>query len=99
MDSTLHVDIRLPEGVAYNTGDNLKIYPQTSKELISRLLSHLDISPQSCLGFSSKSKLPFPNTITIEDLFTHYIDLQAVLKKTTIKGLLDIAKSESAKRE
>lgn len=98
-DSTLHVDIRLPENASYKTGENLKIYPQTSKELVHKLLNHLDLNPKSTLSFESKSKLPFPSTITVEELFTHYIDLQGYLKKTTIKALQDIAKTENAKTE
>lgn len=99
IDSTLHVDIRLPENVVYHTGENLKIYPQTSNELIQRLLVHLDINPKSKLTFQSRSKLPFPSGITVENLLTHYIDLQGFLKKTTIKALLEIAKTETAKTE
>ena len=99
MDSTFHVDIRLQEGASYNTGENIKIYPQTSQELINRLLSHLNIKPQSKLAFESKSKMPFPTSITVNDLFTHYIDLQSFLKKSTIKALLDMAKTELAKTE
>ncbi len=99
IDSTLHLDIRLPEGVSYNTGENLKIYPQTSKQLITKLLDHLGMNAFSKLTFVTKSKAPFPSGITVEELLTDYIDLQAFLKKSTIKALLDISKSESAKSE
>lgn len=57
------------------------------------------MSASSMLTFVAKSKLPFPSGITIEELLTEYVDLQAVLKKSTIKALLDIAKSEAAKSE
>lgn len=99
IDSTLHVDIRLPENAIYHTGENLKIYPQTNKELVHKLLVHLQINPSSKLTFKSRSKLPFPSAITAEELMTHYIDLQGTLKKTTIKALLDLAKSDTIKKE
>ena len=98
-ESTLHVEIKLPEGVTYKTAGNLKIYPKTSQALINRLLSHQGWSADTVLTFESKSKLPFPSPIKLTQLLREYVDLQGMLKKSNLKALYEIAKAKSTRDE
>lgn len=98
-DSTLHVDIKLPEGVTYKTAENLKIYPRSNPILVNRLLNHLGLSGDLILQFESKSKLPFKSPISLAELLFEYLDIQGMLKKSSIKQLMDVAINPAVKSE
>jgi len=97
VNSTLHVEMSLPSGVTYRTGQNLKFYPQNSPESISQVLECLSLQPSDLLHISrpNSNLLPFPSPISAQELLTHFLDLQGTLTRAHIKNLLQVVKTAS----
>lgn len=95
-ESTLQVDIRLPEGVVYKTAENLKVYPENSPQLVLKALECVGLASSTRINFFAKGKLPFPNTIDAGELLSKYVDLQGYLSKAAVKNLKDLLPANSA---
>ena len=63
IESTLQVDIKVSPGIAYKTGENLKIYPENSKESVRKALECTGLAHDTVLVFESAGKIPFPSPI------------------------------------
>jgi NADPH-ferrihemoprotein reductase len=101
---TLHIELELPQGVTYETASNLVVYPENSEEAIRTVcdkilgLDHtqkFSLSTNKRFAKNRNIKKPFPSPITVGDYLRKYIDLQGVLKKTTLKALAELLTKES----
>ena len=82
------MDIELPNGVTYQTGWNLKLYPQNQQKYIDKALKVLGLSPSQLLSFKSK-KLRFPSVVSVDGFLRNYIDLQSQIKKSQLASLIE----------
>jgi len=90
---TIHIEMNLPEGVTYETASNLILYPENCEENVDLVLKNvLELNGDEKFSlrlnkrFSGNIKKPFPSPITVREYLTRWIDLQGVLKKTTLKN-------------
>ena len=101
---TLHIELELPQGVSYETASNLVLYPENSEEAVRTVCDKilgLDVAQKFSLSTNKRFaknrniKKPFPSPITVGDYLRKYIDLQGVLKKTTLKALAELLTKEA----
>ena len=72
-----HIEIKLPEGMSYRTGDYLAILPLNPSESVQRVMRHFGLVPDASLTITSKGESTLPTGVPISaiDLFTSYLEL------------------------
>lgn len=89
--STRHIEIALPEGIAYQPGDHLCVVPVNPPELVERALKRIGIDADAYIRVESRSQMrgPFPSgsTFSVRRLAERYGELQAVATRKDI-GIL-----------
>lgn len=92
--STRHIEIRLPEGAAYQEGDHLGVLPENSKELVGRVLARFGLKGEEHVvleGSSGRANhLPTGQPVQLEQLLASYVELQ---EPATRAQLRELAKS------
>ncbi len=89
--STRHIELKLPEGLTYRTGDHLGIYPQNSQALLERVYQRFQLQPAKLLKIGQtsqiKSSLPLHQVISLEDLLKYFVELQEPISRKQIQIL------------
>ena len=77
--SKRHIEIELPKGMEYNSGDYLSILPSNPKENIDRIFRRLGYSVDTQITIQAEAMqqfhLPVGYPITLLDIFTNYVEL------------------------
>ncbi|GAA1614098.1 flavodoxin domain-containing protein [Actinoplanes couchii] len=76
--SKRHLEIRLPEGVTYRTGDYLSVRPENDPVLVTRMLNRLGLRPDRICTIDTdlpESLIPVGHPLTAEELLLRYVDL------------------------
>ena len=92
--SKRHVEIALPDGMTYRTGDYLAVLPLNPGGLLQRALSHfrLDYDAQVVLAMERGSTfLPTGTPVAVGELLSSYVDLAAPATRQQIGHLADVA--------
>jgi cytochrome P450/NADPH-cytochrome P450 reductase len=93
--STRHLEIALPAGVGYTTGDHLGVLPRNGLEEIRRVLLRFKLDPGTYLTISSsaatRSHLPLGETVPLLEVLSSYVELQDVPSRTQIATLAEHA--------
>lgn len=79
-----HLEVKLPQGQGYTTGDYLAILPFTPADSVSRAMKHFNIASGATVTIKpgSATFLPTGVTISAADLLRGYVELgQPVTKK------------------
>ncbi|MFW5438051.1 bifunctional cytochrome P450/NADPH--P450 reductase [Paenibacillus apiarius] len=89
--STRHIEIELPEGVSYQEGDHVGVFPLNRKELIERVLSRfgLDGNDHVILHTTglSVAHLPLDRPVKLYDLLNRSVELQEAATRAQIREL------------
>ncbi len=89
--STRHVELELPDGVAYRAGDHLGVIPRNADALVERVAARfgLDsaVSIRLRLPGGRKTFLPVDHPIRVGRLLADYIELQDPATRKQIQGL------------
>ena len=91
--SKRHIEIRLPTGMSYSTGDYLAILPLNPSESVQRVMRHFSLAPDASLTITSnaESTLPIDVPISAIDLFTSYVELaQPATKRASLPSPLTL---------
>lgn len=91
--ATRDIRLRLPEGARYATGDHLAVYPQNHPATVSELCERLDLDPDAmatlCAAPASAARgLPLDEALPLRELLTHFVELQDVVSRQTLRTLL-----------
>ena len=101
--STRHIEFQLPNGVTYQAGDHLGIYPQNPAHLIGKVCTRFGIKSDTVIRLShlnyQTSHLPLHQDISVEDLLTHYLELQEVATKRQVKILAEYTECPPEKQK
>lgn len=92
-ESTLHIELELPAGKTYKTACNALIFPENTEANVRRALQVVDLPENQLIRVVSAggdTKLPCPEYVTAGNFFRRWVDLQGVLKKSTLKALAKI---------
>jgi cytochrome P450 / NADPH-cytochrome P450 reductase len=101
--STRHLEVQLPEGVTYQEGDHLGVFPSNRRENVERILRRfgLDGKDQVILTASgvSASHLPLDRPVSLHDLLSHSIELQEPATRAQIREAAAFTVCPPHKRE
>ncbi|WP_454723690.1 MULTISPECIES: bifunctional cytochrome P450/NADPH--P450 reductase [Cupriavidus] len=91
--ATRDIRLRLPEGTRYATGDHLAVYPQNQPAVVRDLCERLDLDPDAMVTLSAAHAaaargLPLDEALPVRELLTHFIELQDVVSRQTLRTLL-----------
>lgn len=91
--STRHLEIALPEGMTYRTGDHLGVLSRNSTALIQRVAARFNFSKDSLIRIrantTGKTYLPTGEPIKAADLLTTHVELQDVATRAQIQVLAE----------
>ncbi|TMH26190.1 MAG: cytochrome P450 [Betaproteobacteria bacterium] len=99
--STRHIELELPDGVAYRAGDHLGVIPHNSEQLVRRVASRFgferDVFVRLHARDDRKTFLPVGERVSLYTLLSDYAELQAVAARSHIQTLAAHAESLLAK--
>ncbi|MHA7132939.1 bifunctional cytochrome P450/NADPH--P450 reductase [Oerskovia turbata] len=78
--SKRHLELRLPPGVAYRTGDYLSVLPHNHPDLVARLLDRLGLRAAQYVTVESPApagRIPLGRATRLDDLLARAVDLAA----------------------
>ncbi len=91
--STRHLEIALPKGITYQTGDHLGVYPENPLVLVARVCKRFGLEKQEILKLQNASKikkhLPLDTPISVQDLLTYFVELQSPATAKQLQKLID----------
>ena len=89
--STRHIEVSLPEGMTYRTGDHLCVVPRNDVDLVRRVETRFGLAPQTQVKLTSASgghaQLPTGAPVSTRRLLTDYLELQAVASRKNVETL------------
>lgn len=88
--SKRHLEVRLPEGVGYRTGDYLSVLPQNHPSLVTRMLARLRVPGERLVTIGSDApsgRIPVGIPTRIDDLLTRHVDLSAPATRAAVAHL------------
>ncbi|TXI84116.1 MAG: cytochrome P450 [Cupriavidus sp.] len=90
--STRHIRLQLPAGTTYVAGDHVAVWPQNAPALVTALCERLDLDPMAMVTLSAPQGtargLPLGEALPLGQLLTHFIELQDVVSRQTLRALL-----------
>lgn len=90
--STRDIRLQLPPGVTYQTGDHLAVWPQNDAALVEALCERLDLDANAMVTLSAPQGtgrgLPIGQPLPLRQLLTHFVELQDVVSRQTLRGLM-----------
>lgn len=91
--STRHIEVQLPAGVSYRTGDHLGIIAHNLERQVKRVAAHFGFDSDTVIRIQKtgnrKSFLPLGEAISIYRLLSNYVELQDIATRKQIKTLAD----------
>jgi cytochrome P450/NADPH-cytochrome P450 reductase len=89
--STRHLEVVLPEGVSYQTGDHLSVVPVNSEALVTRVLKRFGFSSDAQIRILSSSadhsQLPVDTPVSVHRLLAQMLELQSVASRKDVATL------------
>ena len=89
--STRHLELELPEGVAYRAGDHLGVIPRNADALVARGAARFGLDPAASIRLrlpgSRKTFLPVDQPVRVSRLLGDYVELQDPATRKQIQGL------------
>ena len=102
-ESKHHLSLRLPEGVAYKTGDHLLVMPSNRESLVKRVADRFGYEPNQQIAVMRNSPgddpLPVGEELSVAELLTHYIELQDPMSLRILKRLIEFIECPNRRAE
>ncbi|CAF1436399.1 unnamed protein product, partial [Adineta ricciae] len=91
-----HLEIQLPTGQTYRTGDYLAVLPTNPIEVVSRVLKRFNLSSDTHVKIASSTSTFFPTNYPISafDILSGYVELAQPISKRQIETLADVCHNE-----
>ena len=72
-----HMEVQLPAGITFKTGDYLTVLPFNPKQTVARALRYFELSWDSYLKITSEQRLLLPNDtiVSASDILSAYVEL------------------------
>ncbi|WP_050929762.1 bifunctional cytochrome P450/NADPH--P450 reductase [Aestuariivita boseongensis] len=89
--STRHIEVALPEGTTYRTGDHLSVVPVNSDALVGRVLDRFGFSSDAQIRIQTSSddhsQLPVDTPLSVHRLLAQMLELQSVASRRDVATL------------
>lgn len=89
--STRQIEVALPEGMTYRTGDHLSVVPVNSDELVNRVLKRFGFAADAQIRIQASSndhsQLPVDTPLSVHRLFSQMLELQSVASRRDVATL------------
>ena len=89
--STRHIEVDLPEGMSYQTGDHLSVVPVNGEELVGRVLKRFGFSADAQIRIQTTSadhsQLPVDTPLSVHRLLAQMLELQSVASRRDVETL------------
>lgn len=102
--STRHVEIRLPTGMTYSAGDHLAVLPQNHPDAVLKVADRLNADLHEVVELNKGPgvglgnwTLPFGSPVTVHDLLTRFVDLQAPVSVDLLEAVAASLENEADK--
>ncbi|MCB5292433.1 bifunctional cytochrome P450/NADPH--P450 reductase [Arthrobacter sp. SO3] len=92
--SKRHVEIALPEGMSYRTGDYLAVLPLNPSGLVQRALARFNLDYDANVLLSMErgdSFLPTGSPVAVGELLSSYVELAVPATRAQLEDLADVA--------
>ncbi|EFC41452.1 cytochrome p450 [Naegleria gruberi] len=101
--SKRHIEIQLPAGAHYESGDYLSVLPVNSMKVVNKALSHFKLTHDDQIVLKrsetiSSSSYPVNEPISAVNLFMNYFELSQPATKRQLEILLEHTKEASDKQ-
>lgn len=84
-----HIEISLPKGVTYQSGDYLAILPTNPDQTVRRALRRFNLHPDDLLTITGRGRnLPLDTPVSAHELLSGFVELGQPATKRQIEGLL-----------
>jgi cytochrome P450 / NADPH-cytochrome P450 reductase len=91
--STRHIEVALPAGTSYATGDHLGVVAENPPAVVERALRRFGFEPDAYVRLTATSpraaSLPVDAPVSIERLLAHYMELQHTATRKQIEILAE----------
>lgn len=88
-----HIEVRLPEGMAYQAGDYLVIQPRNADENVQKVMRYFDFDEQTRVKVEGSRKKFLPSTPTPVDVFLKdHVELGTPVTKRQLRTIAGYAK-------
>ncbi|MGB0410636.1 MAG: bifunctional cytochrome P450/NADPH--P450 reductase [Pikeienuella sp.] len=89
--STRHIEVKLAEGMTYQTGDHLCVTPRNAIDLVKRVEARFGFGSDTQIKLSANtdghSQLPTGRPISVRRLLTEALELQTVASRKDVQAL------------
>ena len=94
-----HLEIKLPDGMTYETGDYLAILPLNPQENVARAMKHFKIPQDATINIKpgSPTFLPTGVSISVVDLLRGFVELSSPATKKDLQACLLATKDPAEK--
>ncbi|CAF0757068.1 unnamed protein product [Adineta steineri] len=91
-----HLEIKLPKGQTYRTGDYLAILPSNPVEIVYRVLKRFNLSTDTQVKIHCSTNTFFPTNhpVSAFDILSGYVELAQPISKKQIETLAALCKDE-----
>ncbi|KAH6607847.1 nadph cytochrome p450 [Trichoderma cornu-damae] len=96
-----HIEIRLPTGMTYRSGDYLAVLPFNPRDIVSRVFRRFQLSWDAVLTIHSDqpTALPTGTPTSANDVLRAYVELSQPATKRNISVLIESTQSEELKAQ
>jgi cytochrome P450/NADPH-cytochrome P450 reductase len=99
--STRDIELTLPEGMSYQTGDHLGVLARNCDAQVKRVAKHFQFDKESQVRLhkteTRRTQLPIDEPISVYDLLYEYVELQEPATRTQIKRMVDYTQDPAEK--
>lgn len=93
-----HLEVRLPEGMTYQSGDYLVVQPRNPDEAVQKVMRYFDFDEQNRVRVQGSRKKFLPSEPTsIETFLRDHVELGSPTTKRQLRTISSYAKGDSSK--
>ncbi|NRB05830.1 MAG: flavodoxin domain-containing protein, partial [Rhodobacteraceae bacterium] len=90
--STRHIEVALPEGATYQTGDHLAVVPRNAPDLVQRVERRFGFAPQTQIKLATTStehsQLPTGTPVSVRHILTNLVELQSAASRKDVQAMV-----------
>ncbi len=99
--STRHVEVALPVGMTYQTGDHMGVLAHNCAAQVRRVAAHFQFDKESQIRLhktdTRRTHMPIDEPVRVFDLLSEYVELQDPATRTQIKRMIEYTDNPAEK--